>query len=237
LHLTIKIVNMGSMPSATKESADRAPTRTYGGVSAVERVAARRARLLDAALELYGTQGYLATGVKDVCRHAGLTDRYFYESFANSSELFSAVFDRTTGELLTLVAQRVGAAAGDPRAQARAAIETFVRTLADDPRKARLLFVETASAGPTIERHVRATVRQFAALVAATARPHVPVDTPDVVVQMGAFSLVGAIAGVIVEWQDGGLDASVEEVIAYFVDAFTAAGAAAGVATALRRPR
>jgi AcrR family transcriptional regulator len=218
-------------------TSEKAPTRAYGGVSAAERVATRRARLLDSALELYGTQGYLTTGVKDVCRHAGLTDRYFYESFANSSELFSAVFDRTTGELLALVGERVLAAAPDPRAQARAAIESFVRALADDPRKARLLFVETASAGPAIERRVRATVRQFAALVAATARAHLPADTPDVVVQLGAFSLVGAIAGVIVEWQDGGIDASVDEVIAYFVDAFTAAGAAAGVTSAHRRRR
>lgn len=212
-----------------------APSRAYGGLSADERVATRRSRLLDAALELYGTQGYLATGVKDVCREAGLTDRYFYESFANSSELFSAVFDRTTAELLALVAQRVAAAARDPEAQARAAIETFVRALADDPRKARLLFVETASAGAAIERHVRATVRQFAALVAATARVHLPADTPDVVIQMGAFSLVGAIAGVIVEWQDGGIDAPLDEVIDYFVDVFTTAGSAAGHIAGRRR--
>src|SRR3954463_3703627 len=112
---------------------DKTPVRRYGGVSASDRVATRRSRLLDAALELYGTQGYLATGVKDVCREAGLTDRYFYESFVNSSELFSAVFDRTTRELRALVAQRVGAAAPDPESQARAAIETFVRALADDP--------------------------------------------------------------------------------------------------------
>src|SRR5256885_11729656 len=206
--------------------------RAYGGVSASDRVAARRARLLDAALELYGTQGYLATGVKDVCRQARLTDRYFYESFANSCELFSAVFDRTTGELLALVAQRVAQVVPDPQAQARAAIETFVRTLADDPRKARLLFVETASAGADIERHVRATVRQFAALIAATARAHLPSDMPDVVIQMGAFSLVGAIAGVIVEWQDGGIDAAIEEIIDYFVGVFTAAGSAAGLTPA-----
>ena len=203
--------------------------RAYAGVSASDRVAARKARLLDAALELYGTQGYLATGVKDVCREAGVTDRYFYESFANSSQLFSAVFDRTTTELLALVALGVGAAAPDPEAQARAAIETFVRTLADDPRKARLLFAETASAGPAIEQHVRATIRQFASLIAATARAHLPAEIRDVVVQMGAHSLVGAIAGVIVEWQAGGLDASIDEVIDYFVDVFTAAGAAAGL--------
>jgi AcrR family transcriptional regulator len=225
LHLKNEIVKLGpDVPTTTSKSSARA----YGGVSASERVAARRERLIDAAIELYGKDGYLATGVKDVCRQAGLTDRYFYESFANSGELFSAAFDRAAGDLLLSVAQRVGQAPPVPDAQARAAIDTFVRALADDPRKARLLFAETASAGGAVERHVRATVRQFAALIAATARPHLPGAVPDVVVEMGALSLVGAIASVMVEWLDGALDATIDDVINYFVDVFQVAGSSAG---------
>src|SRR4029077_5184552 len=64
-----------------RDLANRTPQRAYGGVSAEDRIAARRAKLLDAGLELFGTRGYATTGVKDVCREAGLTDRYFYESF------------------------------------------------------------------------------------------------------------------------------------------------------------
>src|SRR5438067_2419379 len=105
----------------------RAPVRSYGGVSAADRVAARREKLLDAALELYGTRGFISTGVKDLCREAGLTDRYFYESFRDSGELFAATYDRATGELLAAVAESVAAAAPVPEQQARAALETFVR--------------------------------------------------------------------------------------------------------------
>src|SRR3954447_8802688 len=90
----------------------RAPSRSYGGVSADDRVAARRAKLLDAGLELFGTRGYRATGVKDICRAAGVTARYFYESFTNTAELFLAVFDRLTDELFAEVAT-AAAAAGD----------------------------------------------------------------------------------------------------------------------------
>jgi AcrR family transcriptional regulator len=205
------------------------PSRTYGGVSAADRVAARRERLLDAALDLYGTRGYLATGVKDICRQAGLTDRYFYESFRDGAELFTAAFDRTTAELLQLVAQAVADVPPEPEAQVRAAIETFVRALADDPRKARLIFVEAASAGPEVERHMRGTLRQFAALVAATARPHLPAKLSEPVLQMGALSLVGAIDRVLIEWQDGELHATIEQVIDYLVQLFLTAGASVGV--------
>jgi AcrR family transcriptional regulator len=202
---------------------EKTRARPYGGVSADQRLADRRERLLDAALELYGTRGYAVTGVKDVCRRAGLTDRYFYESFPNSGELFAAAFDRTTNDLLVLVAQRLVNLPADPSAQVRAAIEAFVRALADDPRKARLLFVEVASAGAEVERHVRATVRRFAALVIETARPHLPADVSDQLLRMAALSLIGAIALVMVEWQDGQLDASIDELIDYFVDVFLAA--------------
>lgn len=221
LLLTILVVNMGGTVSAAR----RQPVRGYGGVSAADRVAARRQRLLDAALELYGTRGYVSTGVKDVCRQAGLTDRYYYESFRNSADLFAAVFDRATDELLALVSDAVAAAPGRPEAKARAAIETFVRALADDPRKARIVFVETASAGANIERHVRANLRQFADLVAATARPYLPRLLPERALRMGALSVVGAIERVVVDWQDGHLDASMEDVIEFLVSLFLVVGA------------
>jgi AcrR family transcriptional regulator len=86
------------------------PVRPYGGVSAPERVALRRAALLDAGLELFGTEGYARTRVKDLCRQAGLTDRYFYESFAGTDELFLAVFDRIIDELFVAVAEAVAVA-------------------------------------------------------------------------------------------------------------------------------
>lgn len=192
-------------------------------------MAVRRARLLDAALELYGTQGYVATGVKDICREAGLTDRYFYESFKGSTELFSATFDRATGELFQLVAAAAAEADPDPEAQVRAAIGAFANGLAADPRLARVIFLETASAGPEVELHMRATLRRFAGLVAATARPHLPAPVPEPLLEMGALSLVGAIERVMIEWQAGTLDVPIETVVDYLVRLFLAAGASVGV--------
>jgi AcrR family transcriptional regulator len=215
----------------------RAPLRSYGGVSAGDRVAARREKLLDAALELYGTRGFNATGVKDICRQAGLTDRYFYESFRDAAELFIATYERATSELLTSVGEGVAAVAPQPDRQVRAALETFVRALAEDPRKARVLFAETASAGPEAERHVRASLRRFADLVAATARPHLSPTMPDRLLRMGALSLVGAIERVIIEWQDDQLETTIDEIIEYLVQLFLATGATVGVNHERSNPR
>jgi AcrR family transcriptional regulator len=173
--------------------------------------------LIDAAVELYGTNGYAATGVKDLCRAAALTDRYFYESFPNQSDLFSAAFQHVAAELLGSVAAAVADASPEPESQARAAIEAFVRPLAEDPRRARLLFVEPIAVGGDVERDVRASIRRFADLIVATARPHVT-GVPDRLLTMGALSLVGAIQHVLTEWLDGNLESSVEEMIDYFVE-------------------
>src|SRR5918999_5057985 len=51
--------------------------RVYAGMAAEERRARRRARLLEAGLELLGTKGAQATSVTAVCRLARLTPRYF----------------------------------------------------------------------------------------------------------------------------------------------------------------
>ena len=200
----------------------KSPVRSYENVSATERVADRHERLLDAALELYGTQGFAATGVKDVCRQAGLTDRYFYESFRDSAELFTAVFDRATSDLFALVAQKVSDVPAEPEVQVRAAIESFVRALADDARMARVIFVESAAVGAEVDRHMRASLRQF------TARPHLP-EMPERTLEIGALALVGAIDRVIIEWQDGHLDATIEEVIDHLVQLFQIAAVSAGV--------
>ena len=88
------------MPATNQLTGSATPSsRPYGGVSASERLAVRRQKLLDAGLELFGTRGIAATGVGDICDQAGLTKRYFYESFQTIDELAVAVFDQVTGRL------------------------------------------------------------------------------------------------------------------------------------------
>jgi AcrR family transcriptional regulator len=193
--------------------ATRVPKRTYGGVSADDRISGRRAKLLDAGLVLFGTRGFAATGVKDVCRQAGLTDRYFYESFDDSEALFLAVFDRLTDDLFRSVAVAVAEAGGDAERQLRSAITAFVGALAADSRKPRVLFTEAAAAGPSAAAHMRATLRRFAALVAATARQHLPAGTSDEEVHLIALSLVGLLERVITEREEGALDIPVDRLI------------------------
>jgi AcrR family transcriptional regulator len=73
--------------------------RSYAGATDAQRRGARRERLLDAGLAIIGTQGYSAATLRAVCAAAGLTERYFYESFANREALLAGVHARLVDEL------------------------------------------------------------------------------------------------------------------------------------------
>ena len=118
-------------------------TRPYGGVSADDRRAERRARLIEAGLELLGERGWAGTTVRGVCAEAGLSERYFYESFGDRDRLLVAIFDRVATEAAGAIVAAVEAAPHDADAKARAAIDAFVRLLAEDPRRARAMLVES----------------------------------------------------------------------------------------------
>ena len=66
--------------------------RVYGGENQEERRARRRQQFLDAGLQVFGTLGYRAATVRSLCKQAGLTDRYFYESFDTTEDLLVGVY-------------------------------------------------------------------------------------------------------------------------------------------------
>lgn len=192
-------------------------------MSAADRIAERRRKLMDAAFDLFGTRGYAATGVKDVCREAGVTDRYFYESFADRTALFVAVFDDRVDELFQAVVAAVSAAGADPRDQLRAAIGTFLTQVTEDVRTPRLVFSEPAAVGPAADAHMRVTLRRFSRLASATAAHHMDDERTAPLI---GLALVGTLERVVVEWQDGELHttiaAAVEECTAVFAALITA---------------
>ena len=199
----------------------------YGGVEAAQRIATRRAQLIEAALELLGTDGWPATTVRGICAHAKLTPRYFYESFEDLDAILLAVFDEIAAEGANAVLIAVGAAEPDARAKSRAAIGAFIELLTDDPRKARVLFIEAMGSEPLARRRFE-TVRMFARLVAEQARSFygVPGET-DPLVELTALMLAGGLAEALLAWLDGSLRITREQLIEDCTDLFVANGEAA----------
>ena len=99
--------------------------RRYGGKSAAQRRVERRRQLLDAALALFGTAGYAATTIEQLCAEGRLNPRYFYEQFDGREALLEAVYDRHVEAVLEQVASAVAGAPAEPRARLRAGLTVF----------------------------------------------------------------------------------------------------------------
>jgi AcrR family transcriptional regulator len=186
------------------------PRRPYGGVSAENRRAERRRRLLDAGLELFGTKGIAATTIADVCAQAGLTKRYFYESFATIDELAGAVFGDVTARLAERVAAAIAVGGGvDPRP----ALTVYLGAVLGDPRLARLLGTESRT--PALAER-QAAFGHNAVKLWFTSAP----GADDPVQRLRAHAFAGALDEVALAWTEGELELSIEEVIDELVDLF-----------------
>lgn len=73
--------------------------RPYGGRTQADRMSERRRRFIDAGIQVFGQHGYRAATVRGLCAQAGLTDRYFYESFESVQALLEAVYLHQVGRL------------------------------------------------------------------------------------------------------------------------------------------
>lgn len=123
--------------------------RPYRGVARDARRSERRAQLIAAAIAVYGQRGYRQASVKAVCETAALTERYFYESFANSDALLVASFEHVAAGLTREIA---AAARGATQAErARQMAHTYFAALRRDASAARVFLVEVRGVSPVID--------------------------------------------------------------------------------------
>ncbi len=176
--------------------------RTYGGQSAEARALARRERLIEAAVKVYGAQGYRNATVKAVCEAAGLTERYFYESFDNSEALLIAAFDHVAHVVLRCLDGIRAEHESSPVEAARAVLRAYFQILKDDPNGARLFVMEITRVGPAVDAVLAAWMEEYGELLAKTLSPKRPAAS-----RRGVLTRAGA-AGAVVQiartWIRGG---------------------------------
>ena len=81
-----------------------------------------RAKLVRASLDVFVEKGIDGATVDDLVKAAGFTRGAFYSSFSSKEEVFSALFDEVTDELLAIANSSVAAAVADADGADEAAI-------------------------------------------------------------------------------------------------------------------
>jgi AcrR family transcriptional regulator len=195
---------MGSMASAATTSA-----RPYRGVDAADRLASRRAKLLEAGLDLLGGHDAPELTVRGVCRSAGVAARYFYESFADKDEFVAAVFDWVIADLAATTQAAVAAA--PPEEQTRAGMANLVRTIGGDPRVGRLLFSAQLANAVLVRKRVESGAL-FAMLSGRHVESALRVPESDRI-KAAAHFVVGGVAQTISAWLAGAVRLDPDQLI------------------------
>ncbi len=203
------------------------PPRRYRGVSLEKRQQDRRTKLVEAGLAVIGTQGYNAATVRALCAEAGLTERYFYESFENREALLTAVYEHCIEQLTGTILEAIRAVPTPaPDTLSRAGLTAFFEALQRDPRIGRVLFIEILGVSESVDDLYRRTTLNFTQLVLQVSRPlypggRIPVQDEELV----ATGLVGAMIMIATRWILGGYDKPLEVVVQSSIDIFTAVNA------------
>jgi AcrR family transcriptional regulator len=192
--------------------------RRYRGVSNETRKAERRLKLIEAGIKVFGSTGYHSATVKGLCQEAGLTERYFYESFSNAEALFTACYLHITDTLRERL-QKVllNMEADNLELATRTGLTVFFTQFKDSPQAARILLVEVLTVNRHLEELSLKTLYSFVEMLETLAKPLIEQRKDGAVKGLDstllASGLVGSVLYMAARWSMDGCKKPVEDVV------------------------
>ena len=179
----------------------------WSGVPLQDRQQLRRDELIAAGVDLLGGEAGPALTVRAVCRAAGLTERYFYESFSDRDEFVRAVYDDVCARAMSTLSSSTSA---------QDAVERFVALMVDDPTRGRVLLL-APTVEPVLTRSGASWMPSFIELLQRKVTRITGIAEP-AVQAMAATGLLGALTALFIAYLDGRLTATREQFIDHCVD-------------------
>ncbi len=124
----------------------------------------QRRRILEATADLVAEQGYQATTIEMIVRHAKVGYATFYKSFEDKEVAFLALLDEAVEQLTGRVKEAYDREPEWPD-QVAAGLGAMFEVIAANPNVARACLAEASTAGPEAARRQEAAMKQFAPLL------------------------------------------------------------------------
>jgi AcrR family transcriptional regulator len=192
--------------------------RVYGGVTGEQRIAERRRKLIEAGMNLFGSAESGLVRVKDVVTEAGLTERYFYESFSDLDALFDAVLELANETVERAVNAAVVNAPDDNISRMSIVMRTTTDTLAEDPRMIRVVFIEALGKGGRVgARRNELLLRAAENFYRWSGTDMGDFDSSPIETRMKTFAVAGAASELLISWAEGLLDTTAGELADFLV--------------------
>lgn len=199
--------------------------RVYRKKNPEDRVLERRERLMQAALQLFGTQGYANTTIETLCSEAKVTTRHFYQVFSSREELLLAVYNQITEELQVSLFSAMMAERQGLQEKMQQVIQALVNNYLTDSRRAQIGVLEVVGASAIVEKRRREVIHGIAIhleqfMDALAAENQLPQRN----YHWLAVALVGGINELMAEWlmnQSLSLEQLTDEIF-YLINMFMA---------------
>jgi AcrR family transcriptional regulator len=150
---------------------------------------ARRAQLLDAALEVFVAHGYHAAAMDDIADRAGVSKPVLYQHFPSKLDLYLALLDQTCDTVIDAVREALKASPDNNKQRVQATMDVFYAYVANAGGAFRLVFESDLVNEPAVRERVDRVTHQSAESIAAVI--HDDTGLPAEESQLLAVSLVG----------------------------------------------
>ncbi|RYP82497.1 TetR/AcrR family transcriptional regulator [Nocardioides guangzhouensis] len=149
---------------------------------------ARRAQLLESALEVFVAQGYHAAAMDDIAERAGVSKPVLYQHFPGKLDLYLALLDVSCDTIIDNCRIALDST-DDNKQRVAAAMAVFYDYVAGESGAFRLVFESDLTNDPAVREHVERVTTECAAMIAAVI--HEDTGLPDEASRLLAVSLVG----------------------------------------------
>jgi AcrR family transcriptional regulator len=189
------------------------PVRSYGGKTADERAAARRERLVAATIEVLAAEGAGRATMTGICAAAGLTERYFYESFGSLDEAMLAALDTVCEELADLVVSTLQTTEGSADDRVHALMVAFFDLVDRSAARVQVAVIES-TANPALRARRHELIGMFGQLVADEAAGLYPDHAwPADRARIHGVVYIAGLAELVGAWLTGDIVATRDELI------------------------
>jgi AcrR family transcriptional regulator len=150
---------------------------------------ARRAQLLDAALEVFVAHGYHSAAMDDIAERAGVSKPVLYQHFPSKLELYLALLDQTCDTVIDAVREALESSPDNNKLRVQATMDVFYAYVANAGGAFRLVFESDLVNEPAVRERVERVTNESAESIAAVI--HDDTGLPAEESQLIAVSLVG----------------------------------------------
>jgi AcrR family transcriptional regulator len=129
----------------------------------------RRRQLLDAALEVFVSQGYHAAAMDEIADRAGVSKPVLYQHFPGKLELYLALLDESVDTLVETVRDALRSNA-DPKQRVAATFGAYFEYVGGQGQAYRLIFESDLSNEPAVRDRLDLVQRQCAEMVSQAVK-------------------------------------------------------------------